>query len=179
MSDIAVIAGSPSPSSRSAQVLEHAARLAAQHRLGITHIAVRELPPAELLAGRPTSPPFAQAHDAVARARGVIVGTPVYKAAYSGLLKAYLDTLPPRALAGKLVLPVATAATPTHLLSLEYALKPVLAALDADAVLRGVFLVDTQLATDATGRVTFAPAAEEQLAQAVALLARLLTAKGA
>lgn len=41
-------------------------------------------------------------------ARGVILATPVYKAAYTGLLKAFLDLLPQDGLAGKIVLPIAT-----------------------------------------------------------------------
>ncbi|GAA3495112.1 hypothetical protein GCM10019016_022120 [Streptomyces prasinosporus] len=42
------------------------------------------------------------------QADGVVIGTPVYKAAYSGLLTALLDLLPQYALTGKTVLPLAT-----------------------------------------------------------------------
>ena len=56
----------------------------------------------------------------------VIVATPIYKAAYSGLLKVFLDLLPAEALRGKTVLPLASGGSVAHLLALDYALKPVL-----------------------------------------------------
>jgi FMN reductase len=61
----------------------------------------------------------------------VVVATPVYKAAYSGLLKVFLDVLPQTALKGKLVLPLATGGSPHHMLALDYALRPVLQSLGA------------------------------------------------
>ena len=75
----------------------------------------------------------------------VIVATPVYKAAYSGLLKAFLDLLPQDSLKGKVVLPVATSAIPGHGLALDCALKPVLSALGARHVLDGIYALDQQV----------------------------------
>ena len=62
----------------------------------------------------------------VANAQLIVVATPVYKAAYSGLLKVFLDLLPQTALAGKTVLPLATGGSPHHMLALDCALRPVL-----------------------------------------------------
>ncbi|WP_204272820.1 NAD(P)H-dependent oxidoreductase, partial [Escherichia coli] len=76
-------------------------------------------------------PAIAAAVLAVEQADLVVVSTPIYKAAYSGLLKVFLDLLPPDALRGKLVLPLATGGSPAHVLALDYALKPVLSALGA------------------------------------------------
>ena len=90
-------------------------------------------------------PAIAEAVLAVERADLVVVGTPIYKAAYSGLLKVFLDLLPPDALRDKLVLPLATGGSPAHFLALDYALKPVLSALGARHVLDGVFATDAQL----------------------------------
>ena len=78
-------------------------------------------------------------------ADGLIVATPVYKAAYSGALKTLLDLLPERALEGKVVLPLATGGTVAHLLAVDYALKPVLSALKAQEILHGVFADDSQV----------------------------------
>ncbi len=61
----------------------------------------------------------------------VVVATPIYKAAYTGGLKALFDILPQSALRGKTVLPLATGGSPAHLLAIDYALKPVLSALGA------------------------------------------------
>ena len=59
-----------------------------------------------------------------------MVATPVYKAAYSGLLKVLLDLLPQTALKEKTVLPLATGGSPHHMLALDYALRPVLQSAD-------------------------------------------------
>ena len=50
------------------------------------------------------------------KADGLIVATPVYKAAFSGLLKTWLDLLPQFGLAGKVVLPLATGGSVAHAL---------------------------------------------------------------
>ena len=72
------------------------------------------------------------------------MSTPIYKAAYSGLLKSFLDLLPQDGLRGKVVLPLATGGSSAHLLALDYALKPVLGALGARHILDAVFATDDQ-----------------------------------
>jgi FMN reductase len=71
-----------------------------------------------------------------------VVATPVYKASFSGLLKTLLDLLPQRALAGKVVFPLATGGTLAHVLVLDYALRPVLTALGSPVIVQGHFLLD-------------------------------------
>jgi FMN reductase len=139
------IQGSPSARSRSAW-LQQLAQTRLEGR--ITHsttLALRELPPAALLHADTRAEPVRQAIAALAQAQLVIVATPIYKAAYSGLLKTFLDLLPEGALRGKTVLPLATGGTLAHLLALDYALKPVLGALGARDILDGVFATDAQL----------------------------------
>ncbi len=87
----------------------------------------------------------------MSRADLVVVATPIYKAAYSGLIKTFLDLLPSDALRGKTVLPLATGGSASHLLALDYALKPVLSALGARDILDGVFAVDAQLTPHESG----------------------------
>ncbi|WP_455828190.1 NAD(P)H-dependent oxidoreductase, partial [Klebsiella pneumoniae] len=70
-------------------------------------------------------------NERLAGADGLIVATPVYKASFSGALKALLDLLPERALEGKIVLPLDTGGTIAHMLAVDYARKPVLNALKA------------------------------------------------
>jgi len=60
-------------------------------------------------------------------------------------LKTLLDLLPERALDHKVVLPLATGGSIGHMLAVDYALKPVLAALKAQEVLHGVFADDSQV----------------------------------
>lgn len=143
---IVSISGSPSQRSRSAWLLQLAQSRLTDDENVARFIAVRDLPAGALLAADAGAPPIRAAIDAIAQAELVIVATPIYKAAYSGLLKAFLDLLPQDALRGKTVLPLATGGSLAHLLALDYALKPVLAALGARDILDGVFATDAQLA---------------------------------
>lgn len=104
---ITSISGSPSQRSRSAWLLQ-----LAQARLegsvdAADFVSVRELPAGALLGADVSAAPIRAAIDSVRRADLVIVATPIYKAAYSGLLKLFLDLLPPDVLRGRTVLPQA------------------------------------------------------------------------
>jgi FMN reductase len=81
----------------------------------------------------------------VAQATAVVIATPVYKAAYSGVLKAFLDLLPQFGLTGKLVLPLATGGSQSHMLALDYALRPVLSSLNPKHVLPSIYATDAQV----------------------------------
>ncbi|MBV8503508.1 MAG: NADPH-dependent FMN reductase [Paucibacter sp.] len=140
---IAAISGSPSLRSRSTALLQIALARLEDAQQQTVH--VRELPPAALLAADAQVPQIRAALAVVEAADLVIVATPIYKAAYSGLLKVFLDLLPQDALRGKTVLPLATGGSTAHLLALDYALKPVLTALGARHILDGVFATDAQL----------------------------------
>lgn len=139
------LSGSPSPRSRSAWLLEWAHKHLAARAKAARHLSLRELPAFSLLTADFRDADLRSAIDAVRDADVVLVGTPVYKAAYSGLLKTFLDLLPQDALAGKTVLPLATGGSPVHLLAIDYALKPVLGALGARHLLDGVFVADAQM----------------------------------
>jgi FMN reductase len=82
----------------------------------------------------------------VAAADVVVLATPLYKVAYSGLLKCFLDLLPRDAFAGKWVWPLATGGSAAHLLAIDHALRPVLDSLGARRLLRTVFATDAQVA---------------------------------
>jgi FMN reductase len=81
----------------------------------------------------------------VAQADVIVVATPVYKAAYSGVLKVFLDVLPQDAFKGKTVLPLATGGSQSHMLAVDYALRPVLQSLGAAHILQGIFATDAQV----------------------------------
>src|SRR5690606_42012398 len=70
----------------------------------------------------------------VVEADALIVGTPVYRASFTGALKNLLDLIPNDALAGKAVGLVATGGSDHHLLALEYALRPVISYFRAHTV---------------------------------------------
>ena len=145
---VVALAGSPSSSSRSTALLRHALS-----RLGDdvarTEIILRDLPPAALVRADFDDPAIRRACEQVAAARVVVIATPIYKASFSGLLKSFLDLLPQDALRGKTVLALGTGGSAAHLLALDYALKPVLAALGARHILDAVYAVDAQFAPHA------------------------------
>ena len=68
----------------------------------------------------------------VAAADIAIFASPTYKAAYTGMLKAFLDRYGNNGLAGTVAVPVMTGGWPGHLLAVEVHLRPVLVELGAD-----------------------------------------------
>jgi len=91
-----------------------------------------------LVTGFPTGG-LAEAIEAVRRADGLVVVTPVFAASYSGLFKTFFDVLEDGVLDGMPVLVAATAGTARHSLVLEHALRPLFAHLHAVVVPTGVF----------------------------------------
>ena len=141
---ILLIAGSPSERSRSAALLEAVGQRLSGRGLDVERLRIRDLSPQALLLADVAHRSVSQAIDQVDRARAIVVGTPVYKAAYSGFLKVFLDLLPQSALKGKLVLPLATGGSPHHMLALDYALRPVLQSLGPRHILPGIYASDAQ-----------------------------------
>lgn len=143
---VVLLSGSPSARSRTELLLEHVSQRLREHRVEVTLLRVRDFPADDLLFARFESAAVQQLQAVVASADGLVVATPVYKASITGALKVLLDLLPERALAHKVILPLASGGSPAHLLAVDYALKPVLAALKAQEMLAGVFAVDKQIA---------------------------------
>ena len=112
------ISGSPSGTSKSRLLVEHAlARLAA--RGAMPQLVDLAALPAEPLLGRGTDPEVTRALEAATRARIIVAGTPVYRATYSGLLKLFFDLLPQDCLIGKVGVPIVTGHGAAHSLSVS------------------------------------------------------------
>ena len=165
MPTIVTIAGSPSPTSSSDALLSHVSRriVRAGHR--VVQIVPRDLPAIALLAGDAQDPAIAAAIDTVVRADAVVVVSPVYQAAYSGLLKVFLDVLPQSALRGKSVLPLVTGGSAAHVLVVDYALRPVLSSLGAAHVGQGWFVLGAHVRRFADGGVLIDPASAVPVAR--------------
>ena len=151
MTKTLIITGSPSGTSRTAKLAHLVGTRLAQAGIDSSLLDVRSLPAEDLLNARTDAPAIAAALAQVEAARGVVIATPVYKAAYSGLLKAFLDVLPQFGLRDKVVLPLATGGTVAHVLAIDYALRPVLSSLDPLHVVPGLFVLDKQLVVQADG----------------------------
>ena len=146
-----LLAGSPSERSRSAALLDAVALRLAVRGVRAEHLHIRNLNPQALLLADTGHHSIVQAVKQVEDANLLVVATPVYKAAYSGVLKVFLDLLPQSALQGKTVLPLATGGSPHHMLALDYALRPVLQSLGAKHILPGIYATDGQVALPPRG----------------------------
>ncbi|MGO4391514.1 NADPH-dependent FMN reductase [Variovorax sp. M-6] len=168
---VLLIAGSPSAPSRSAVLLDAVAARLAERHVPVERLAIRELAAHALLLGEASHPSVQHAADQVRRADVVVIATPVYKAAYSGVLKVFLDLLPQTALKGKTVLPLATGGSPHHMLALDYALRPVLQSLAARHILPGVYATDGQVTLQPEGAYQLQAELAQRLDDAVDTLA--------
>jgi FMN reductase len=157
MSLVVTISASPVQASRTQLLAAQVGEAIAARGIQVESINVRDLPAEDLLWGHSDTPAIRRALDLLARADGVVVATPVYKAAYTGVLKAFLDLLPQFGLQGKVVLPLATGGTVAHVLSIDYALRPVLLALAAQHVVCGLFILDKLLDRRPDGRLQVSP----------------------
>jgi FMN reductase len=148
---VLLIAGSPSERSRTAALLEAAGQRLETRGVQVGRLRVRDLSPQALLLADFGHPSISQATGRVAEADVIIVATPVYKAAYSGVLKVFLDLLPQDGFKGKVVLPLATGGSPHHMLALDYSLRPVLQSLGAKHILPGIYATDSQVTVNESG----------------------------
>lgn len=142
---ILLLGGSPHIPSSSSRLLLHIGEQLALHGHTYSKLDVRDLPARALLQADYSDADIAGAVRAVAEADAIVIATPIYKASYTGLLKAFLDLLPQDGLAGKLVLPLATGGGHAHTLALDYALRPVLHALGAKQVFTSIYANAQQL----------------------------------
>jgi FMN reductase len=145
MSKVTIISGSPSEHTRLNGVLHGV--INHLNGVGITPeiINVRNLPSEDLIQAKFDSEEIIKQNKKVEHSDLVVILTPVYKGSFSGVLKTYLDLLPQNGLEGKTILPIAIGGTFGHLLMIDYALKPVLTALGATHILKGVFILDNQI----------------------------------
>lgn len=163
MSSTLIVTGSPSSSSRTAKLATLVGGKLADKGFDSSLLDLRTLPAEDLLHARTESPSIVAALERVSAAQGLVIATPVYKAAYSGLLKTFLDLLPQFGLRNKVVLPLATGGTIAHVLAIDYALRPVLSSLDPLHVVPGLFLLDKLLVVRPEGELQLDADASDKL----------------
>jgi FMN reductase len=142
---VVIVNGSPNAASRLNGIVNHIERHLSQGGNAAEEIRVADLPAQDLVFGRYDKPEIKEAVGKVERADAVVFASPVYKASYTGLLKLFLDVLPQHVLNDKWVAPVFIGGTIAHLLSVEFAFKPVAAALGARRFVPAVYAVDLQV----------------------------------
>lgn len=122
--DLVVVSAGDSATSKTRALASLAIQLGGGGRL----IDLSDLP-ADALLGRRTDPAVDAAVAAAGGAGVLVLATPVYRATYTGALKAFLDRFPADALARTAVVLAATAASPAHFLSLDTGGRSVVASL--------------------------------------------------
>lgn len=137
MAEVVVVVGNPQPSSRTRVVAEEVAAALAD-RSG-AHVA----PTIDLadVAGALFEFPHAGIDELltrVATADLVVVASPTYKAAYTGLLKAFLDRYGTGGLGAVAAVPVFTIGSPAHALAVDVTLRPLLVELGASVPTRSL-----------------------------------------
>ncbi|SDH06190.1 NADPH-dependent FMN reductase [Nonomuraea jiangxiensis] len=142
MSVVALV-GNPRSGSRTLAVAEAAAE-AVGHRIG----AAGPYESVDLSALGPVdgpSPAVVAAMDQVRRASVLVVASPTYKGTYTGLLKSFVDRLPPDALAGRVALPLLVMGDAKHSLAVEVHLRPLLVELGATVPTPGLAVLESQI----------------------------------
>jgi FMN reductase len=147
---LVVVIGNPKPHSRTRAVATRTAdrlraALAAGDRPVSDHAVIDlvELAP-HLLDADANGSVVDAALGTVRRARLLVVASPTFKGAYSGLLKLFLDLLPRRGLTGAVAVPLMTAGMAAHRGAVETTLRPVLVELGARVPTAGITVLESE-----------------------------------
>ena len=144
MSTIAVVVGNPKPQSRTLAAATHVARELAGRESDWNPdlvVALAELGPALLDWADPDVTDLVKQ---VGAADLVVVASPTYKAAYTGLLKLFLDRFAGGTGLSGLAVPLMLGGSPAHSLAPELTLRPVLTEIGGTVPGRGLYVVDAQ-----------------------------------
>ncbi len=144
------ISGSPSAASSSRRLVEQA--LAAFSSRGWeTDLVDLSALPADALLSRGEDPAVSEALDRVAGARILVIGTPVYRATYTALLKTIFDLMPQDHLAGKVAVLIATGFAAEHMLAIDHGLRPLVASLAGVSAATGIYATPADFTNGAAG----------------------------
>ncbi|RYM06670.1 FMN reductase (NADPH) [Sporolactobacillus sp. THM7-7] len=149
MNTIVAISGSPSPVSRTEKVLGFLSDQLTDRGLSVKKIFARQVDADILVRADDKARQIKEISKTLSRADGILVVSPVYKMAYTGLLKVFFDLLPRDIFLGKPVLPVMIGGTDKHFMVLDLMLKPLLAFMKGET-LQGIYLLDRQVAHGAS-----------------------------
>jgi FMN reductase len=149
MTVVGVVVGNPRPNSRTLDVALTVGR-AINASLGNTpgHVEpVVDLADLAPLVFDSSSQPVRDAVQAARSCDVLVVASPTYKATYTGLLKAFLDWFATTDLDGVVAVPVMVGAGAAHALAVEVHLRPLLVEIGATVPTRGLYVLESELAT--------------------------------
>jgi len=139
------LVGNPRPESRThglartlARELARVVPTAVTAEVDLAPLGPRVLDPADAAA--------AAGAEQVLGADVLVIASPTYKATYSGLLKAFLDRLGTGSLAGTAAVPILLGGAQNHRLAVDVHFTPVLLELGAAVPVRGLFVLEPEVA---------------------------------
>ncbi|WP_051404914.1 NADPH-dependent FMN reductase [Bacillus cihuensis] len=144
MPNVVILSGSPSAPSRTDFVLKFVQSLLEKENITVTYVSVLDIPAEDLHNARYNSSEIKAIAKSIEEADGVIIGSPVYKASYTGVLKSLIDLIPEGAFKGIPVLPIMVGGSKAHLLAIDFALKPLITTLKGRAT-QGTYIIDNQI----------------------------------
>jgi FMN reductase len=147
MSALTVVVGNPKRASRTRSVAE-AVAVRAGNALGLappTDDDVIELADLAPLLFDWSSVDVRRRVEQLSASRLAVIATPIFKATYTGLLKAFLDWFGQTGLSGVTAIPLMVGAGSQHALAVEVHLRPLLVEIGARVPTRGVFVRDDAL----------------------------------
>ena len=162
--EIVVIGGSPSGRSRSGFVAKEIGDGLAREGWAVRTFGIGDFAAEDVFWGRAEAPAIAKYLEAVKGAAGIVLATPVYKATYTGALKAIVDLIPQDALIGKAALGIATARQEAHGREADRAYQSLFAFFRARAV-GSLVVLDEELRLEAEAG-TFTDPARARVAEA-------------
>jgi len=162
------ISGSPSSPSRTRALIDHALNALAAQGWETDVIDLAALPADALLARREDADMTA-AIERVSEAKMLVVGTPVYRATYTALLKTIFDLMPQDYLVGKVAVLIATGAAPGHMLAIDHGLRPLIASLQGVSASTGIYALPGDFTDDGAPGPELAAKVESAVAEAVGL----------
>jgi FMN reductase len=146
------IAGSLFAPSRSGVLVDAVLAQLAQRGFETRLVDISTLP-ADALFMRAKSAELDDALAAVAAADAIVIGTPTYRATYSGQLKSFFDLLPVDALKGSVAGLIGSGAVALHALSVDHGLRPLVASLRGLSASSSIFATDAEFPEGAKGGV--------------------------
>jgi FMN reductase len=138
------LSGSPCTPSRTRAIVKAVMdRIATQASAQARLIDVADLVPDLGIRSRPEASPLVEeALQTIENASLLVVGSPVYKGSYTGLLKHLIDLINYPALLGTPVALLAAGGSNRHALVIEHQLRPLFAFFGAKTLATGVFLTE-------------------------------------
>ena len=138
------LVGNPRPQSRTHSLARTLTREIARV-LGSAWVTEVDLAPFGPRVLDPSDAAVTAAVDQIIGADVLVVASPTYKAAYSGLLKGFLDRFGTGSLAGAAAVPVLLGGADNHRLAVDVHFTPLLLELGAAVPARGLFVLEAEV----------------------------------